>query len=140
MRFRQSGGNRIEIRLRLLEGNAGFQARDRLEEMIAALRSDRFATLGVTFDRDRGPDFDRIVLHRKLECGGHDADDLVIVRVERDGVAEHSRIAAEVALPYGMAQENDTISRLILLRQKGSPHRAGWARRSGKRSAETTAP
>ena len=54
-----------------------------------------------------------------LKAGRHDADDRVALAVEIHGLAKHVRRPAQVALPEGVAQNDDPlIPRLFLLRQE----------------------
>ena len=56
--------------------------------------------------RDRQPDLD--VAHRKEEIGGHDADDVVGARAERDGLADNQRVSAERTPPEAVTENRDT--------------------------------
>src|SRR5205085_797205 len=79
----------------------------------ALLRHWLGAIAGFTKGGDRGPDIDGHALNRVLKSFRHDADDLEGTAIERDAAAGDRGIAAEMAFPKMVTQDDHVISRFV---------------------------
>src|SRR5262245_15742948 len=93
----QRGGDLIELRLRLFDGNALFQAPHHHQEVVA--------TLSLIFRQARRrPDF---VSRGKLKLRRRNADDRMRFSVELDGFSDDRFLAAKAATPQTGADDGD---------------------------------
>src|SRR5215510_9079965 len=93
----QRGGDLIDLRLRLFDGNALFQAPHHHQEVVA--------TLSLIFRQARRrPDF---VSRGKLKLRRRNADDRMRFSVELDGFSDDRFLAAKAATPQTVADDGD---------------------------------
>jgi hypothetical protein len=123
-----TGGDEIDIGLRLPRRDAGFEARHDVEVLAAALvlpvdrERERQQKFGLLDAADRGDD---LVIEQ--EPGTKDADHRELFAAEIEAAADDLRIGAEEALPQGVGQDGDRrFSGLVVLRlEQAAKERTG---------------
>ena len=125
-RERKIGREPIELRLRLLEADAGLQLRHDAQEDVVARAGLVVDAVG---DHDVGARID-VGAGRKqqLEPGRQHADDIGAAVAELDGLADDRFVAAVAALPELVAEDRDVRQRRWRRRARRR-HRIALARR-----------
>src|SRR5436190_21864824 len=86
-----TGGDRVDVRLRLTNGNPGLQARDALQKIVVALLGHRLgAVICRAQDRHRDPKFRRIRKSERIgEARWHYANHLKLLTLQSDVAANN---------------------------------------------------
>ena len=102
--FRETVGDRRQLRLRLLDLHARFQSADYTQKMGAAvaqsLRAEVLQRKGV---------LDVLVFDRKLPAGRHHTDDGMAAGRDADLLSDDLQVAAESRSPERIGQNNDAV-------------------------------
>ena len=96
---RETGGDRVHLRARLLDGDAGTEAGDRYVTEIRTI-AEFLGRVVQWF-----PQF--VIAAGIVEFGRHDADDFSVAAVQADFAIQDTGIATETPLPQRVAQHRD---------------------------------
>lgn len=94
----ETTGDRVELRLGLARSGVGREAGDDLESLVVAVVARLVERVGLP---------EESCVQWECEVGWHDAHDLVLMLVERDGLAEDVGVGAEARLPEAVAQHRN---------------------------------
>src|SRR5207244_7476226 len=103
--LRQPRGDGVHFRLRLLLTDARLETPNHTQKMGPPLLRNRLFTRSIA--RDCGPQFDGLVLNRKLKRAWHHANDGVVFAVERDWLVQHAGIGVEALLKQLVTQHRN---------------------------------
>ena len=125
MLFGHFHGDAVQLRLRLLDRDAGLKPSDDKEIVALARIEPGAARLDLFRHHQRNPELRRERNLRPDKTGWRDADDREAMSVEQNSFADDGGITSETLLPAGVTDDHDRVRAgcSIFLWQKAAPQR-----------------